>query len=97
MRSAQSIRVGDQVQYRTNWLRSTGTYTGELPFARGRVIGMRKFGTSFLVEVDWQSELVPKLVLISNLVRVGSASDKPQSDDYYLDLKTKEVYRFEDE
>jgi hypothetical protein len=72
MRSVHSIRVGDLVQYKTAWLRSTGTYTGALPFARGRVMGMRKFGSSFLVEVDWGSEEVPKLVLISNLVRVSS-------------------------
>jgi hypothetical protein len=73
MRSNRSIRIGDLVQYKTAWLRSTGTYTGALPFARGQVLGMRKFGSSFLVEVDWQSASVPKLVLISNLVRVGGA------------------------
>ncbi len=73
-----SIKVGDRVQYSTDWLRSTCTYTGDIPFARGTVIDVDpRFGGG-LATVDWsrpdthrvRGGSVPRRILCANLEKV---------------------------
>lgn len=59
---------GDRVRYATNWLRSIGAYTGELPFARGTVATVEDHGQGFvLVTVDWTRSEGSRRVLAANL------------------------------
>ncbi len=65
------LAVGDHVKYSRSFLRSTGIFTGEIPFARGRVASFELLGENILVKVDWENKYIPRRVLSCNLVRVG--------------------------
>lgn len=65
-----NIQVGDRVAYKASFLRSTGQYTGDLPFARGTVTEMKTLGDNTLAVIDWQNPDIPEKVLVSNLSKV---------------------------
>ena len=68
MTPAEAIAPGDRVRYATNWLRSIGAYTGELPVARGTVAAVEDHGQGFvLVTVDWTGGEGSRRVLAANL------------------------------
>lgn len=65
------LRIGNKVKYSAKWLRSTGTYTGPLPFARGHITEIRAFSKSGLATVKWDNDYdneVPTKILCANLV-----------------------------
>jgi hypothetical protein len=57
------IRVGDRVAYRVTFLRSICAYTGELPFARGKVTDI----TGDIATIDWNNGAPPR-VHTANLI-----------------------------
>lgn len=65
------IKVGDKVRYSTKFLRNTGQYTGDIPFARGIVTALEPLGKgsirTFLAVIDWGNPDIPERVLVSNL------------------------------
>jgi len=78
-RSNPRIVVGDRVKYSAAWLRSTGTYAGTLPHARGVVTAiLPKFGRDGLATIAWDREGVPEKVLVANLVKVGAIEHNPR-------------------
>jgi hypothetical protein len=74
---AASLKVGDRVRYSRNFLRSTGQYTGDVPFAKGRIVGFEVLGpvsdpdVTKLAEIDWENCDCPPRVNVYNLSRVG--------------------------
>jgi hypothetical protein len=69
-RSNPELRIGDRVRYSTAFLRSTGMYSGPMPFARGIVTGLDAgFGGkgAYLATIDWGDPDIPERVLSSNL------------------------------
>lgn len=70
------IKVGSIVRYRQDFLRSTGMYTGPIPFARGRVTRIEPFGGG-LATIAWDKPGVPDRVLVANLIRVGDLEPNP--------------------
>jgi len=79
MTKQSNIIIGDRVGYAAAWLRSTGNYTGALPFARGTVTKLEKFGGPgwALATVKWENDHfdeVPTTILDCNLAKVGSAA-----------------------
>lgn len=70
-RRTQPIQVGDRVRYSTNWLRSTGCYTGDLPQARGIVKELKVLSPEVVLAViDWGNPEIPEKVNVKNLERV---------------------------
>ena len=66
-----NIKVGDQVAYSAAWLRSTGSYTGELPQARGVVkVTLKETGGLKLALIQWDRPDIPDTVNVANLVKV---------------------------
>lgn len=66
----QPIKVGDRVAYSAVWLRSTGNFTGDMPFARGVVTELIPLGQTTLAVVDWANPDIPPKVNVANLTRV---------------------------
>ena len=66
------IKKGDLVQYSVNFLQSTGQYTGEVPFLKGRVVSLSKLGAgTTLAQINWLSdEDHPQIVNVGNLEKV---------------------------
>jgi hypothetical protein len=68
MKRTQPIQVGDTVGYSKQFLQSTGQYTGEVPFARGKVTSLLTIGDSAtLAEIDWDKPDLPPRVNVKNL------------------------------
>lgn len=64
----QKISVGDTVGYRKAFLQSTGQYTGDVPFARGKVTALLPLGDdTTLAEIDWDRDGLPPRVNVKNL------------------------------
>jgi hypothetical protein len=65
--------IGDRVQYKAEFLRSIGQYTGPMPFARGKILSLAKLGTdTTLATIFWDLEWhdrVPSKVNVANLER----------------------------
>ncbi len=72
MAQSKPIQVGDRVAYSTIFLRSTGQYTGDVPFARGTVVSLLPLGgrAAVIAEIDWHSDELPPRVHVANLVTV---------------------------
>ncbi len=66
------LKVGDHVAYSVTFLRSIGTYTGDMPHAKGEVTGLVPLGETTLAEVAWDRAELPARVNVNNLCRVGS-------------------------
>jgi hypothetical protein len=64
----QPIQVGDTVGYSKQFLQSTGQYTGDTPFARGKVTALLPLGSdTILAEIDWDKPDLPPHVNVQNL------------------------------
>lgn len=61
------IKVGDLVGYSKQFLQSTGQYTGDAPFARGKVIALHPLGETILAEIEWDKFELPDRVNVKNL------------------------------
>jgi hypothetical protein len=67
----QPIKVGDMVGYSKQFLQSTGQYTGDAPFARGKVIALHPLGSdTLLAEIQWDKPDLPARVNVRNLSTV---------------------------
>jgi hypothetical protein len=70
-RRTQPIKVGDIVGYSKQFLRSTGQYTGDAPFARGKVTALHPLGTdTILADIEWDKPDLPGRVNVKNLSTV---------------------------
>lgn len=65
------MQIGTKVMYSRQWLKSTGNYTGDLPFARGTIIKIIDLGVTKLAEIDWNNDDIPKRVNINNLHEIS--------------------------
>lgn len=66
-----NLQIGDRVAYSKNFLKSTGQYTGDIPFARGIVTAIQFIAPTYsLVTVDWNNTDIPGKVCHSNLVKI---------------------------
>ena len=73
MTKSIKIKVGDEVAYSRNFLRSTGMISGPIPFLRGIVTKLDPFGGpgNALAHIEWKDvgpNEFPSKVLASNLV-----------------------------
>jgi len=67
----QPIKVGDTVGYSKAFLQSTGQLTGDVPFARGKVLALQPLGTdTILAEIEWDKPDLPAKVNVKNLSTV---------------------------
>lgn len=64
-----AVVVGDRVAFSRAFLRSTGSFTGWRPFARGRVTAVEPFGAHDLCTIQWSKATTSK-ALGCNLVAV---------------------------
>jgi hypothetical protein len=64
----QPLKVGDKVAYSKAFLQSTGSYTGDIPHARGKVTGLISIGETTLAEIAWDRPDMPTRVNVKNLV-----------------------------
>jgi hypothetical protein len=72
---SQPIQVGDIVGYSKAFLQSTGQYTGDAPFARGKVITLEPLGTDIiLAEIEWDKPDLPSRVNVKNLSTIRQIS-----------------------
>lgn len=56
------------VGYSKQFLQSTGQYTGDVPFARGKVTALLPLGSdTVLAEIDWDKPDLPPRVNVKNL------------------------------
>lgn len=67
----REIKAGDRVQYAAKFLRSIGTYTGEICFAVGTVTEVEHHGGTTLAVIDWTIARMPQTVNVANLVAVA--------------------------
>jgi hypothetical protein len=65
------IRIGDCVAYSAAWLRSTGQYSGDMPSARGTVVGLKMIGPVTLAIVNWGNPEIPEKINTKNLCKVN--------------------------
>lgn len=64
------ITIGSRVRYSSNWLRSIGCYTGDLPQARGVVVAIQPVGQRLkLAMIKWDtiSDDIPNKANVVNL------------------------------
>lgn len=67
------IKVSDKVKYSRNFLRSTGQFTGDIPFAKGTVTAIKQYGGGMtLATIDWQNPEIPERVNVKNLTKIGT-------------------------
>lgn len=65
------ITVGSKVKYSRVWLKSIGTITGDMPFARGTVTALSTLPTDIpltIATIDWDNTDLPARVNVENLV-----------------------------
>lgn len=69
------IQIGDTVGYSKRFLQSTGQYTGDAPFARGKVVGLQQLSPDVtLAEIEWDTDDLPPRVNVRNLSTVREIS-----------------------
>jgi hypothetical protein len=69
---ASGLKVGDPVAYSRNFLWSIGELAGDMPHARGEIVGLVPVGREVLLaEVSWDRAELPARVNVKNLCRVG--------------------------
>lgn len=71
------LKVGDTVMYTANWIRSTFSNPGPLPFARGVITDLTDSvnGCPGIATVNWTNDYcdeIPTRILVSNLCTPGS-------------------------
>lgn len=71
--------VGNRVMYSRQWLRSVGIFSGPVPFAVGKIIGIDTLGKSGpqIAQIRWADPDMPQRVLTSNLVRADRLHLEP--------------------
>jgi hypothetical protein len=68
------FRVDDNVMFSREFLRSTGQFTGAVPFAKGRVEMVEQMNSKlFIVTVNWGDNTKSR-VLSSNLIHGSDRS-----------------------
>jgi hypothetical protein len=82
-----TIQVGDRVQFSRKFLKNisrkflknTGQHTGDVPFAKGKVIKLTPFGSphspTILATVEWDTPDVPVQVNIAHLHKIGEVEN----------------------
>lgn len=69
------VQAGDRVAYSVAFLRSIGSYSGDMPQLRGEVIAITELAADRqLATVRWDGEPEPQRVLAFNLAHVGPNS-----------------------
>ena len=66
----KNIQVGDTVRYSRQWLQSTGTFTGDLPRAKGVVTAIKDYGSTKIATIEWDKPEIPERVNVANLSKV---------------------------
>lgn len=62
------MKIGDRVRYTAQWLRSCGMYTGNICFAKGEIVEVRKCSRDFILAVvQWDNDYIPRVVNVGNL------------------------------
>ena len=87
----EEIRKGDVVMYARAFLRSTGQYTGPIPFMKGMVVDVeKKKGMPDVAHVLWNyedpSEEVMHRVLVTNLVKKSRLHLERNPGDIHIDI-----------
>jgi hypothetical protein len=68
------FKIDDSVMFSREFLRSTGQFTGPVPFAKGRVVSVEQLNPKlFIVAVNW-GDNVKSRVLSSNLIHGSDRS-----------------------
>lgn len=69
----QPIKVGDEVAYSRQFLKSIGAYTGDMPQAKGKVTALKSISKEVtLAEIAWEGDAdLPQRVNVKNLCKVG--------------------------
>ena len=70
------FKVNDNVMFSREFLRSTGQFTGPVPFAKGRVVWVEQLNPKlFIVTVNWGDNMKSR-VLSSNLIHGSDRSNE---------------------
>lgn len=67
---SRDIAVGDTVRYSSAWLRSTGQHTGDICFAKGKVLALTGTQDYTIAQIDWDPPDLPARVNVTNLERI---------------------------
>lgn len=68
---AKQLTAGDRVAFSAAFLRSTGQFTGRVPFLRGTVVSLDDLGGCVLALIQWDDGTESR-ANVNNLARVGS-------------------------
>lgn len=67
-----TFKIGDRIAYSVQFLRSIGEITGEMPFARGKITGLKELSKEcVLAVIEWENGDFPEKVNTKNLAKVG--------------------------
>jgi hypothetical protein len=70
------FKIDDSVMFSREFLRSTGQFTGPVPFAKGRVVSVEQLNPKlFIVAVNWGNDVVNR-VLSSNLIHGSNRANE---------------------
>lgn len=70
----KQFKIDDIVMFSREWLRSTGQFTGPVPFAKGKVVSVEQLNSKlFVVAVNWGND-VQSRVLSCNLIHESNRS-----------------------
>jgi hypothetical protein len=70
----KEFKIDDTVMFSRGFLRSTGQFTGPVPFAKGKIEGLEELRPGlFIVAVNWGND-VKSRVLSSNLICANDRS-----------------------
>lgn len=67
------VRVGDEVAYSKQFLKSIACYTGDMPRAKGKIAALKELSPEVtLATIEWDRDGLPERVNVRNLVKVSS-------------------------
>ena len=70
------FKIDDDVMFSREFLRSTGQFTGPVPFAKGRVVSVEQLNSKlFIVAVNWGNDVFSR-VLSSNLIHGSNRANE---------------------
>ena len=69
----RAIAIGDTVHYSSAWLRSTGQYTGDVCFAKGKVLALTGTKDYTIAQIEWDTTDLPACINVANLLRIRQA------------------------
>lgn len=71
-RKKMKLKIGDNVAYSVQFLRSICMSHSEMAHARGVITGIKKFGSrTELAEIEWKNADMPQKVNVKNLAKKG--------------------------